>query len=345
MSKSNTISNLQAIKYHRVFSRQQQIYERYAAKQFYKTLKSQIKQFIDIARTYPSGMEQQATNEISSKELAGIYKKVAIRVGNGFARITQAEITAEETGEKSLFGHYHRDAAMMQAHDWIWNPYESKDVQSDFKDLINAYLRLYGADKINGITDTTRKWIIEQIIRGQRNNLSFDRVASMMLNSEITANRAMMIARTETVKFMNLGRFLAAEKSNFEKDKVWVSAHDARVRPGKRPGPFDHHDAHIQRTNLYNPFIVSGEKLMFPGDTSLGASAGNVIRCRCSFALQSVRDENGRLKVKPKMIVGENNLYGFPIEAEGVQFVRHLEDQVLIQQVLGMTFEQLFENT
>lgn len=56
--------------------------------------------------------------------------------------------------------------------------------------------------------------------------------------------------------------------------KVWQIL-DASARPG-------HAAANGQRVLVADPFMVDGELLMYPGDWSLGASAGNVINCRCS---------------------------------------------------------------
>lgn len=59
--------------------------------------------------------------------------------------------------------------------------------------------------------------------------------------------------------------------------KEWVNLGDSRVRTGR----FDHLHAE-QEVRANEPFIVSGQKLRYPGDTSLGASTGNVANCRCS---------------------------------------------------------------
>ena len=60
--------------------------------------------------------------------------------------------------------------------------------------------------------------------------------------------------------------------------KIWRSQGDSRVRTGV----FNHLSADGQRVPVSEPFTVSGESLMWPGDTSYGASVGNVINCRCS---------------------------------------------------------------
>lgn len=43
-----------------------------------------------------------------------------------------------------------------------------------------------------------------------------------------------------------------------------------------------HLEAEGQTQNIGDPFAVNGELLMYPGDTSLGASADNICNCRCN---------------------------------------------------------------
>ena len=44
-----------------------------------------------------------------------------------------------------------------------------------------------------------------------------------------------------------------------------------------------HKNANGQQVLLEEPFTVGGEKLMHPGDSSMGASAKNIIHCRCTM--------------------------------------------------------------
>lgn len=60
-----------------------------------------------------------------------------------------------------------------------------------------------------------------------------------------------------------------------EVTKEWHTVGDELVRRA-------HADADLQKRNNKEPFTVGGESLKYPGDTSLGASLGNVINCRCS---------------------------------------------------------------
>ena len=58
-------------------------------------------------------------------------------------------------------------------------------------------------------------------------------------------------------------------------DKTWVTVGDNLVR-----------DSHVvaggQKVELENSFTVGGELMRHPGDTSQGATVGNVINCRCA---------------------------------------------------------------
>ncbi len=64
--------------------------------------------------------------------------------------------------------------------------------------------------------------------------------------------------------------------------KTWTTQGDHLVRGADVGDDFDHILADEQRVLLSEPFKVSGESLPSPGNTSLGASIGNVARCRCA---------------------------------------------------------------
>ena len=93
-----------------------------------------------------------------------------------------------------------------------------------------------------------------------------------------TMNRdsAIRTARTAVTNAQNAGRmdsYVAATKIGIEMEREWVSALDARTRP-------EHAEADGQVVGVDEPFIVGGEKLMFPGDRS--GSGWNIYNCRCT---------------------------------------------------------------
>ncbi len=94
---------------------------------------------------------------------------------------------------------------------------------------------------------------------------------------------ARRIARTETTGAMQHGKHLEREEFG-GLDKEWISRMDAKTRGGGAGDQFDHISADGQIVANDAPFIVSGQELIYPGDGSRGASAGNIIQCRCSAA-------------------------------------------------------------
>jgi len=62
--------------------------------------------------------------------------------------------------------------------------------------------------------------------------------------------------------------------------KSWANQGDSLVRIP--PDSKFNHIAAEQTVALDKPFNVSGQLLRYPGDTSLGASLGNIVNCRCS---------------------------------------------------------------
>ncbi len=106
-------------------------------------------------------------------------------------------------------------------------------------------------------------------------------------SNNILMRRAVIIARTETLKSVNYSEYM--ENSKLVKDgliphtiitKEWDDCGDKKVRPshaimaekyGKGKGiPID------------EPFVLpSGIKMLYPGDNSFGAPAKEIIQCRC----------------------------------------------------------------
>lgn len=114
--------------------------------------------------------------------------------------------------------------------------------------------------------------------------------AASLAGAVITRNlmgRATSIAATETQAAAESSKITASDvllgrapsiqggtAAPAEATKDWWTVGDSHVRPA-------HLAADGQEVPVSAPFVVDGEQLMYPGDTSLGASVGNVINCRC----------------------------------------------------------------
>lgn len=137
------------------------------------------------------------------------------------------------------------------------------------------YLFSYGAEKVVQISETTVALILFSIKLGLEEGLGQDGIAKSILSRIpiIGYQRAALIARTETHSAANYGSTQQAKATGLEMAKEWIAASDARTRD-------THRDADGQTVLLDEPFIVGGDRLMYPGDPS--GSAREVINCRCT---------------------------------------------------------------
>lgn len=118
--------------------------------------------------------------------------------------------------------------------------------------------------------------MIQSLLKGE----SIQSMANRLKNiAEKSLYNAIKIARTETTRIENSARQSVAEEGNklgFNMWKRWYATPDERTREW-------HAEADGQEVPYDEPFIVGGEKLMYPADISMGASAQNVINCRCTI--------------------------------------------------------------
>jgi len=150
--------------------------------------------------------------------------------------------------------------------------------------FVSTYLNQAG-NRMKNVPDEVYALIVAEVERGITEGRSLDRVRDeiqVILTASGTdqwRNRAMTVARTETIGAVNAGVFRAAEMEAEQRGdpapfKVWISTADARTRP-------THRAADQQRTLLRSPFQVGGAQLLFPGDPR--APGNEVINCRCTM--------------------------------------------------------------
>lgn len=140
------------------------------------------------------------------------------------------------------------------------------------------WLEANSAAKVKGITTTTREALRTQLHEGTAQGESIAQLAKRidgLYLDNFMKNRSTVIARTEVISASNLGARSAALGLGLEgTQKEWLSASDDRVRMW-------HQSANGQNRDINDPYDVLGEKMMFPGDGSMGASAINLVQCRC----------------------------------------------------------------
>ncbi len=161
---------------------------------------------------------------------------------------------------------------------------------------IEAYFRLHLLNEaVLPIADTMKEWILKQLIDAQHKGLSIQDVAKSMLVDDFPAKRAIIIARTETIKAANFGAVQGAKKTGFETEKLWIAARDNRTRRIPRDN-YSHLAMNGKTVPMDQPFLVpmlngGFDEVMQPGDPK--ADSGDVIQCRCTVGFNVIRDTMG----------------------------------------------------
>lgn len=148
----------------------------------------------------------------------------------------------------------------------------------------SEYLNQAG-NRLVRLPDEVYGLIVAEVERGIRDGLGIDKVTEQIdllltaTGSERWPNRAVTVARTETMGAVNAGVIRAAQldadaRGELAPFKVWIATEDDRTRP-------THKAADGQRTLLSQPFMVGGAQLLFPGDPR--GPANEVINCRCTI--------------------------------------------------------------
>lgn len=157
---------------------------------------------------------------------------------------------------------------------------ENRKRATQFEALVFQYYAKEGANKVVGVTQTTKNKIRRAIEVADKEALGVGPTAKLI--KEYTGGamgraRATTIARTETHAAASFATDAATRELNLPSQKKrWVSVSDARTRSG-------HAAANGQEVGIDEPFLVpfNGQtiKMKYPHDGSGGA--GNNINCRC----------------------------------------------------------------
>jgi hypothetical protein len=197
----------------------------------------------------------------------------------------------------ALLDHYDNVADKFNTRivDEIGIPDNHERILSELDNKIALYNDANADQSVRSITATTQKNMQAAIDKVQKQAAEEDK----RLNREETAKQARLgfdqrsvghkntIATTETqgaaehakqseIEMLDRHDAIIAGVSirDATKQKVWIAILDNVTRDA-------HAIADGQTVAFNEPYTVMGEQLMYPRDTSLGASADNIINCRC----------------------------------------------------------------
>lgn len=170
------------------------------------------------------------------------------------------------------------------------------------QDFINSIIDFFRTDLFNtvtNITETTRDFLRQQEEQGIQDQLSIDEIANNMLASGITRNRAVLIARTETMKAANAAEQVGADRTGLQTEKEWIAVRDSRTR-------LDHISVDGRVVPDNKPFNVGGYLMMRPGDLTSAdgreVPAREICNCRCCVGRHVMWDEATGLPVRKSLV-------------------------------------------
>jgi uncharacterized protein with gpF-like domain len=138
--------------------------------------------------------------------------------------------------------------------------------------------------KITQIEGTTLDLIRKQLSDGMEAGESVPQISARIeqLYDRNVSTRSTLIARTEVIGASNAASYMGAKSTGLRLNKQWLATRDSRTRE-------THSEADGQEVGMDEPFVIGGERLMWPGDTSLGASGKETVNCRCTITYSRVR--------------------------------------------------------
>lgn len=152
----------------------------------------------------------------------------------------------------------------------------------EWQRLVLEYLRRTSGEKIRGIEQTTLGLVRQALAEGVEAGEGTDQLSQRVADSYgmMKGYRSERISRTEVVCASERGSISSARSTGLDLTKDWLTTRDGREREW-------HGDVDGQTRGLDEAFDVNGEQLDHPGDTSLGASADNIVNCRCTTVFQT----------------------------------------------------------
>jgi len=159
--------------------------------------------------------------------------------------------------------------------------------------FLEEYARIYGAQAVADILETTRMQIVEAVQKGLEAGKGVDQIAKEVREAipAMTRLRSAIIARTETHSAAQYASIQTAKQSKWPMVKTWNSVSDHRTRDfGEGDGVVDqgnHRSMNGVSVAMDDPFQVPNkwggfDAMQFPGDPA--GPAYQCVNCRCSLS-------------------------------------------------------------
>ena len=215
-----------------------------------KARQSELERVLRLAKNYPiDDWETILPKKINERYLLRWYSDMFMGVGSPAGR----EAVNEFMGRKAD----------------IW------------EDTLSKWISKNAAKKVKIITNSFKDWFrgaIKEAIKDQTESIEtmtkllYDNVTSYY--QEVQEWQVRRIVQTESLTALSVASDESIRALGVPFIKTWVISGN-NTRPS-------HLEADGQEVDQDEPFLVDGEELMYPRDSSMGASAGNIINCACT---------------------------------------------------------------
>lgn len=266
------------------------IQRRYEVNYFPKVKKAIDKEISSLIETVKTEGVQAGVNEVNKMitipGLPVVVQQLYQKVGLRFARMQWSKFLQQKRQTKG-FGF--------------------NDVWAGFiKDFLFRFL----LEKITfQVSAYTRDVLLTTLNKAIEEGWGVDKIVKELQDLPLSRTQAARIVRTEVTRAANTGAMAAGSTFEFEQEKEWIAANDARTR-GRNP---EDHASHVLLDGTvidYDDYFTdsrNGDKLRFPGDPGGNGipetKPASTCNCRCSIAIVGKVDERGRLIPKKQRVL------------------------------------------
>lgn len=243
----------------------------YFEKRFARLIRRALSdQYNEMANLFATG---QDIGKVDDNGLKMVYQAMYQLIMEDEGTLTWnsivAPITNQEISKKDIFDEI---ASTLK-------PQEVSEMTSFWRRLMDGFLQTYIIFRISEVLSTGIKRVNDLIFKQRGLGLSDEQITQLIRSVDLEL-RANTIARTEVTNAMSKSQLLALESSGLNWQKAWKAIRDDRTR-----------DAHLfTDPKLFIPikdnFIINGQQLAYPGDSTQGASMSNTINCRCRLTFK-----------------------------------------------------------
>lgn len=169
------------------------------------------------------------------------------------------------------------DKQLALQHGFLPNDPRTKTLRQEFQRLLNADMFQHWQSL------TSPEQLASRLAALREGNYTTAQITTkLQLEYGATHTSAERLVRTLYNSGANAAQYTALVSQGYKRIQ-WITARDSRVRKAQSGSIFDHVRMDGVIVTIGEPFITpAGSRMLYPGDRSFNAPAGDIINCRCT---------------------------------------------------------------